>query len=143
MHPLAVYLLLLFPLAAQADLYKCTDKAGNVTYTNSPCAKAGLKEAKLIPPPPPPAIDMPAKARSAKPVADKSEPAPRPQQTAALPVMKSSPSLDACAQLNADMGKTLDEMDAARNQGAAPRQQAEWNNKLDRLQAEKSRLGCF
>jgi hypothetical protein len=55
MHPLAVYFLFI-PLAAQADLYKCTDDTGKITYTNSTCAKVGLKQSKVSPPPPPPVL---------------------------------------------------------------------------------------
>jgi hypothetical protein len=145
MHPLAVYLLL-FPLAAQADLYKCTDNAGKITYTNSSCAKSGLKEAKIILPPPPPAVDARAKASQAsKTASDKTiEPIAKPRQSAALQVMKSSQSnSNACAKLNGDMGRIMDEMDAARGHDSAHRQQAEWHQKLNQLQAEKGKLGCF
>lgn len=145
MHPLAVYLLF-FPLAAQADLYKCTDNVGKITYTNSACAKSGLKEAKLIPPPPPPAVDTPPKSvHQAKPAADKiADAAPKARETTSLQLMKSdSGKNSACAKLNGDMGRTMDEMDSARGQASNPKQQAEWNDRLDKLQAEKSRLGCF
>lgn len=146
MHPLAVYLLL-FPLAANADMYKCVDNTGKVTYTNSSCAKAGLKEAKLILPPPPPAADTAARTQQpAKTAASKTdEPAAKPRQTAALQVMKSMQSNShACGKLNGDMGRIMDEMDAARGQGIVnARQQADWTVKLNELQAEKKQLGCF
>lgn len=145
MHPLAVYLLL-FPLAAQADLYKCTDNIGKVTYSNSSCTKAGLKEAKLIPPPPPPAVNAPPKGnQQAKPIADKiADAAPKARETAALQLMKSgSAKNDMCAKLNSDVGSTMDEMDAARGKGYSAKQQAEWSDSLKKLQSEKSRLGCF
>lgn len=144
MHPLALYFLLI-PLSAQADLFKCTDNTGKVTYTNSSCTKSGLKEAKVIPPPPPPAIDSPRKVeRIAKQAVEQSEPAAKPRHTAALQLMKSAQrNSDACAKLNADMGRTMDEMDAARGRGGIQRKQAEWNEELKNLQAEKSRLGCF
>jgi hypothetical protein len=145
MHPLTFYFLFL-PLAAQANLFKCTDSVGKVTYTNTSCAKAGLKEAKILPPPPPPALDATAKvSQQAKTVAGKTAyPEPKPRQTAALQVMKSTQSnSSACAKLNEDLGKTMDEMDAARSQGSTAKKQAEWNIRLDNLQTEKNRLGCF
>lgn len=146
MHPLAIYLLL-FPLAAQADIYKCFDHTGKVTYTNSACAKSGLKEAKLIPPPPPPAIDKPARLQEAeKPVAGKAQATddkPK-QQTAALQVMQSTKSNGtACGKLNSDLGRIMDEMDAARSRGATAAQQLAWDKSLDELKTEKNRLGCF
>jgi hypothetical protein len=147
MHPLAVYLLF-FPLAAQADLYKCTDNTGKITYTNSACVKSGLKEAKLIPPPPPPVVDAPSKSiQQAKPApaANKvADAAPRSRENASVQLMKAdSGKNSACAKLNGDMGRTMDEMDAARGQASKHKQQAEWNDRLGRLQAEKNRLGCF
>ncbi len=145
MHPLAFYLLL-FPMVAHADLYKCTDKANNITYTNSACLKVGLKEAKIIPPPPPPAIDAPAKTvPSEKSVASKVVETPaKPKQTAAVQILKSTlRNSDACLKLNAEMGSTMDEMDAARGQGSNSKKQSEWNNELKQLQSEKNRLGCF
>lgn len=149
MHPLAIYLLL-FPIAAQADLYKCTDNSGKVTYSNSSCTKAGLKQAKLIPPPPPPAVNAATKAskeqsnQQAKPATDKIAAAPKARETASVQLMKSSSGKDGmCAKLNNDMGRTMDEMDAARDQGYSARQQAEWSDSLQKLQSEKNRLGCF
>lgn len=144
MNPLAIFFLVL-PLTAEANLFKCTDNAGKVTYTNSPCAKVGLKENKLIPPPPPPAIDTPAKAeRTEKQLVEKSSPVLQPKHTAALQLMKTAQrNNDTCARLNAAMGRTMDEMDAARTQGGVQRKQAEWNELLRNLQAEKTRLGCF
>ena len=150
MHPLAVYLLL-FPLAANADMYKCVDNAGKVTYTNASCAKAGLKEAKVIPPPPPPAIDpvakteQPPKTPGNKTASNKAvEPAAKPKQTAALQVMKSVQSnSNACGKLNGEMGRIMDEMDAALSQGASADKHAAWNEKLNKLQADKKQLGCF
>jgi hypothetical protein len=146
MHPLAIYFLI-FPLAAQADLFKCTDNTGKVTYTNTSCAKAGLKEAKVIPPPPPPALDktakaaQPGKAAAGKPAEQEES---KPRQTAALKVVKSAPGKgNACASLNTDMGRVMDEMDAARGQEPSAAQQSAWTEKLGKLQAEKSRLGCF
>lgn len=146
MHSLAVYLLL-FPLAAQADLYKCVDAAGKVTYTNSACAKSGLKAAKLIPPPPPPAVDSPARARAAEKAAAGTPPEtsakPR-QQTAALPAMRAAQSGGpACDTLNRDLGRIMDDMDAARTGGASAAQQAAWHKRLGELKTEKTRLGCF
>lgn len=146
MHSLAVYLLL-FPLAAQADLYKCVDPAGKVTYTNSACAKSGLKAAKLIPPPPPPAVDGPARARAAEKAAASTPPETRAQpkpQTAALQARRSTPSNgNACDTLNGDLGRIMDDMDAARSGGASAAQQAAWNKRLGELKMEKTRLGCF
>jgi hypothetical protein len=150
MHPLAIYFLL-FPLTAQADLYKCTDSAGKVTYTNSACAKAGLKEAKVIPPPPPPVLDKPAKApEAAKPAVEKSASSTKvkdivaTKETVALQLVKStSASADKCAKLNGDVGRIMDEMDATRRNGQADSGQSAWNESLKKLQTEKNRLGCF
>lgn len=144
MRPLALLFCLIFPLAAQAGLLKCTDGKGNITYTNSPCAKIGLKEAAVIPPPPPPALDKPAKAHEiAKPAAEKNPGTPKPQDTASLQLMKSvQASDDQCAKLNSTMGRILDEMDAARRKGRADAN-ATWNENLKKLQADKNRLGCF
>jgi hypothetical protein len=151
MHPLIMYLLL-FPLAADADVFKCIDNAGKVTYTNLPCAKAGLKESKLIPPPPPPALDpQAAKASRATEAAEDAEEAGRKSvkvskkhETTSLELMASGKSNDKkCNKLNDDVGKTMDDMDANRRQGYTPQQEAAWNDKLKKLQAEKSRLGCF
>jgi hypothetical protein len=150
MHPLAIYMLL-FPLAANADMYKCVDNTGKVTYTNSSCTKAGLKEAKVIPPPPPPAVDAASKAaQPTKTAGNKTdnnkaaEPTAKPKQTAALQVMKSMQSnSNACGKLNGDMGRIMDEMDSSRSQGGNADKQAAWAEKLNQLQAEKRQLGCF
>lgn len=152
MHPLAVYLLF-FPLAAQADLYKCTDNTGKITYTNSACAKSGLKEAAVIPPPPPPALDKPTRVsetvkfpETAKPAVEKTPAAsaPKNQNTASLQLMKSvQAGDDKCAKVNTAMGKIMDEMDAARRQGIPVDADAARNESLKNLQADKNRLGCF
>lgn len=145
MHPLFAYLLF-FPLAAQADLYKCTDNTGKVTYTNSTCAKVGLKEAKIIPPPPPPVQEKSArKTEPAKPVADNTEKnlGDKGKETVALQVVKPvQTNSDKCAKLNASMGRIMDEMDAARHNGRADANAA-WSENLKTLQADKNRLGCF
>lgn len=144
MHPLAAYLLI-FPLAAQADLYKCMDDTGKTTYTNSACAKMGLKQAKVIPPPPP-VLENPArKTEPAKPAIVKAEKNTRNKnnETVALQVVKPTQANSGkCARLNAAMGKVLDEMDAARRSGRST-ENAAWDNELKTLQADKSRLGCF
>ncbi len=144
MRPL-VLLCLIFPLAAQASLLKCTDGKGNVTYTNSSCAKIGLKEAAVIAPPPPPALDKPAKVHeTAKPAAEKNPPAPKTQDTASLQLMKSvQADDDQCAKINTAMGRIMDEMDAARRQGLSAGAAAARNERLKKLQADKNRLGCF
>lgn len=145
MHPLAIYFLI-FPLTAQADLFKCTDNAGKVTYTNSACAKVGLKEAKIIPPPPPPALDKPAAkaAESAKPAIEKSAGNAKGNDTVALKLVKPAQgSQDKCAKLNGDMGRIMDQMDAAHRSGQTPDEEAGWNEVLKKLQSEKNRLGCF
>lgn len=140
MHPLAAYLLI-FPLAAQADLYKCTDNTGKVTYTNSACAKAGLKEAKIIPPPPPPVQDNTAKTRAAAQPAAPKEANGKGKETVALQMRTpAQASNDKCAKLNASMGIIMDEMDNARRLG---RTDFDGNENLKKLQADKNRLGCF
>lgn len=145
MHPLAAYLLI-FPLAAQADLYKCMDDTGKITYTNSACAKMGLKQAKVISPPPPPVPENSAsKTEPAKPAVVKAErnTPSKNKETVALQVVKpAQANSDKCAGLNAAMGRVLDEMDAARRSGRST-ENAAWDNELKTLQADKSRLGCF
>ncbi len=144
MHPLAIYFLI-FPLTAQADLYKCTDKTGKVTYTNAACAKVGLREAKIIPPPPPPALDKPVKAAEpSKAAIEKSAGSGKTRDTVALRLVKSTQgSQDECAKLNGDMGRIMDQMDAAHRNGQTPDEEAGWNEVLKKLQNEKNRLGCF
>ncbi len=145
MNPLAIVFLLM-PLSANANLFKCTDIKGHITYTNSPCTKVGLKENKVLPPPPPPAIDAPAKLTvQAKKEVEKEEPhSAKPQQTVALQVVKTIQSnSDACNRLNEEVGRTMDEMDAARTQGGSQKKQSGWNEQLKQLQAKKSQLGCF
>lgn len=142
--PLLAIYLLLFPLAAQADLYKCTDHAGKITYTNSPCAKTGLKQAKVIPPPPPPAIDKPVKAvESPRPsAAQNAETTRKNENAAAVKMLPASSSSQArCAGLNSDMGRIMDKMDAA-NRSGHPLDEG-WGVALKKLQGEKNRLGCF
>ncbi|MEW6132879.1 MAG: DUF4124 domain-containing protein [Pseudomonadota bacterium] len=146
MHPLAAYLLI-FPLAAQADLYKCMDDTGKITYTNSVCAKMGLKQAKVIPPPPPPPVPEKSarKNEPAKPASAKAGKAAdgKGKETVALQVVKpTQANSDKCARLNAAMGKVLDEMDAARRSGRST-ENAAWDKELKTLQADKNRLGCF
>lgn len=164
MRPI-ILLFLIFPLAAQANLLKCTDAKGSVTYTNSPCAKAGLKEAAVIPPPPPPVLDKPVRVsepakvsepvrlvpepvkvlETAKPLVEKTPAAgtPKTQDTASLKLMKSVQAADEkCTKVNAAMGRIMDEMDAARRQGISVDADAR-NESLKILQADKNRLGCF
>lgn len=143
MHPLAIYLLIL-PLTAQADLYKCTDHTGKITYTNSVCAKAGLKQAKVIPPPPPPAVDKPARpTESPRPVAAQTPDGAKDDKNAVALRMVQAPqgNQDRCATLNSDVGRIMDKMDAASRSGH-PLDEG-WNEALKKLQGEKNRLGCF
>lgn len=146
MRPL-VLLFLLFPLAAQASLLKCTDARGNVTYTNLPCAKAGLKETAVIPPPPPPVLDKPARMpETVKPAVEKAAvaSAPKSPDAASPKLMKSvRAGDDRCEKVNAAMGRIMDEMDAARRQGLPAAADAARNESLKNLQADKNRLGCF
>ena len=144
---LTLILILLLPVAAQADMYKCLDNAGHVTYTNSLCSKNGLKEAKLIPPPPTPAVDIPvALPPSAKLAArtPTSKPAAQESPSTKLAIQKTMvASSGKCAKINDEIGQVMDEMDAARRVGHTSRQEAEWNERLARMQGEKSRMGCF
>jgi hypothetical protein len=153
---LITLLCFLLPLAAQAGLYKCLDNAGRVTYTNAACEKTGLKEGKLIPPPPPPAIDRPqaqlssvqspaklainkpASAMASKEVAPKEMPATRLALNSATITKTGN-----CDHLNLQIGRVMDEMDLARPAGYTAKQEADWNQTLSRMQAEKSRLSCF
>jgi hypothetical protein len=144
MHPLAIYFLI-FPLTAQADLFKCTDNAGKVTYTNSACAKVGLKESKVIPPPPPPALDKAAKAAGpVKSVVGQGNAAAKNKDTVAMKLVKPvQAGQDKCAKLNGDMGRIMDQMDTAQRNNHTPEEEAGWNEVLKKLQSEKNRLGCF
>ena len=143
MRPL-VLLCLVFPLAAQAGLLKCADSKGNVTYTNLPCARIGLREVAVIPPPPPPVLNTPARVpETARSVVEKDSAAPQTKDNASLQLMKSvQAGDDKCAKLNSAMGRIMDEMDAARRKGRAD-SNAAWNENLKKLQADKNRLGCF
>lgn len=144
-----ILLCLLFPFAAQADLFKCTDRAGKVTYTNLPCSKMGLTETKVIPPPPAPADQKKGKA----PAATKSEITPYTAEASRGAKTKKASSLQGlnrqessakkCAKLTDQIGHIMDEMDAARRHGYTAKQESDWDSKLRRLQAEKNRLGCF
>lgn len=141
----------LISLPVHATLYKCQDAAGKITYTNLPCDKSGLKETKIIPPAPPPAEPAPAKAKPAK--ADTASEADSAEKRSSTSEKKSGTSLQLiksqesnekkCNRLNEQLGKTMDEMDAARRQGYTPKQEAEWNAKLKKLQADKNKHGCF
>ncbi len=168
---LITLLCFLLPLAAQAGLYKCLDNAGRVTYTNAACDKAGLKEGKLIPPPPPPAIDRPqtqsalAQSALAQSTLTQSTLAQSPaklaiNKPASVMASKETPPKEMpatklalnratvaktgnCDQINTQIGQVMDEMDVARPAGYTAKQEADWNQTLSRMQAEKSRLGCF
>ena len=48
-----------------------------------------------------------------------------------------------CDHINMQIGRVMDEMDVARSTGYTAKQEADWNQTLSRMQAEKSRLGCF
>ncbi len=146
---LLILFCLFVPLAAHADLFKCVDNAGKVTYTNLPCSKMGLTETKVIPPPPP-------VTRQAKPAAGRAEKFADDGATAestAKPKKKKEKSVQLvhpqesnhkkCAKLKDQMGRIMDQMDAARRQGYTVKQEAAWDNQLRQLQAEKNRLGCF
>lgn len=146
MHALIPLLLLTFSLPAQATLYKCQDDAGRVTYTNLPCERNNLKQSKIVPPPPAPADPSPPRPPAAQEPAstvrngDDSEDKGGPT----LQLLRAAePKENKCAKLNEAMGKTMDEMDAARRQGYTPKQEAEWNARLKKLQAEKTKHGCF
>lgn len=169
---LITLLCFMLPLAAQAGLYKCLDNTGRVTYTNAACEKTGLKEGKLIPPPPPPAIDRPqaqlssarlpsSQSSSAQSPAVQSLPAKlaikkpanvmaskeiAPKEMPATRLALNSATLTKtgnCDHINMQIGRVMDEMDVARPAGYTARQEADWNQTLSRMQADKSRLGCF
>ena len=145
---LLVFLCMLFPLAAQAGLFKCTDQAGKVTYTNLPCAKMGLTETKVIPPPPLPAQhgkSAPVAAEKASITDSAAENHVRTQKKG-KPVRAAQPQESnnkKCAKLRDRMGRIMDQMDAARRHGYTAKQETDWDNKLRQLQAEKNRLDCF
>lgn len=55
-------LLALASLPAQADIYKCADGEGHITYSNVPsksCQKLNLEPATSVPPPPKTAVKTP------------------------------------------------------------------------------------
>ncbi len=146
---LLVLLCMLAPLAAQADLFKCTDQAGKVTYTNLPCAKMGLTETKVIPPPPPLPVQRgkPASAAAEKAsIADsaaENRPGTRKKEKPARAAHPQESNNKKCAKLRDRMGRIMDQMDAARRHGYTAKQETDWDNKLRQLQAEKNRLDCF
>lgn len=141
----------LVSVPVHATLYKCQDAAGKTTYTNLQCDKSGLKETRIIPPAPPPAEPAPAKAKPAKAdttsettSAEKRSSSSERKSGTSLQLIKSQESDEKkCNRLNEQLGKTMDEMDAARRQGYTPKQEAEWNAKLKKLQVDKNKHGCF
>ena len=145
---LLILLCLFVPLAAQADLFKCVDSAGKVTYTNLPCSRMGLTETKVIPPPPP--VIRPAKSAG---TAEKSalagattESAVKPKKRKEKPVQLVHPQESnnkKCVKLKDQMGRIMDQMDAARRHGYTAKQETAWDSRLRQLQTEKNRLGCF
>lgn len=168
---LITLIFLCLPLVAQASLYKCLDNAGRVTYTNAACDKAGLKEATLIAPPPPPAVDAPVvqtpptvKLSASKPrstgfreIAPKEAPL---RETALQSALQGTPlhemptaklamnriapsSTGNCDKMNEQLGRVMDDMDAARRAGYTAQQEAGWNQRISGIQSEKSRMGCF
>lgn len=138
--------LILIAPPAHATLYKCVDGAGKVTYTNLPCEQTGLKETRVIAPPPPPAEPTaikPAPTADAKP-AGNLPPAPESKGSSSIQLIRSQETSNKkCENLNDAQGKIMDEMDAARRKGYTSKQEADWNDKLRKLQAEKNKLGCF
>jgi Domain of unknown function (DUF4124) len=143
---LTLQILILLAPPAHATLYKCVDAAGKVTYTNLPCEQSGLKETTVIAPPPPPAeaaAIKPAPAAEAKPV-EHHPAAPEGKGSSSIQVIRSQETNGKkCENLNEAQGKVMDEMDAARRKGYTTQQEAVWNDKLRKLQAEKNKLGCF
>ena len=146
---LLILFCLFVPLAAQADLFKCVDNAGKVTYTNLPCSKMGLTETKVIPPPPPVTRQAkPAAVMAEKPTNDGAvtERGTNPKKKKEKSVQTAHPqesNRKKCTQLKEKMGQIMDQMDAARRQGYTAKQEAAWDTRLRELQAEKNRLGCF
>lgn len=146
---LLVFLCIFFPLIAQADLFKCTDRAGKVTYTNLPCAKMGLVETKVIPLPP-----LPAQHAKSAPVATAEKTSitagaaenpggTKKKDKPARAIHPQESNNKKCAKLRDQMGRIMDQMDAARRHGYTAKQETDWDNKLRQLQAEKNRLSCF
>lgn len=147
MRTLSLLALLILALPVHATLFRCEDAAGHVTYTNLPCDKAGLKEAKVIPPAPPPAEPAPVKPEAAPAAKSAEKESKEPEKKKSEPTMQLIRSQeskgDKCAQINKAMGKIMDDMDAARRQGYTTKQETEWNAKLKKLQADKATHGCF
>lgn len=134
-------------LPAHATLYKCQDTDGRVTYTNLPCEQNGLKETKVVTPPPPPAEASPVRpvvSPESRPAGNQPSDHDRKNSGTTLQLIKSpEPRGNKCAQLNDAMGKVMDDMDAARRKGYTQKQEAEWNARLKKLQADKNKHGCF
>lgn len=149
---LLAFICLFLPLVAQADLYRCQDRTGHVTYTNLDCAKLGLKEDKAIPTPPPPDegsgnISLEASSRPMEKPTGAAFPLPRqtsdPLASLALSDKPAKGASADCRRVKGLIGAIMDEMDASRALGYTPQQERDWDSRLNALQAEKLRLSCF
>lgn len=144
-------LLCLAALPAQAEqLYKCVDAEKHVTYSNLPCSKfPGLKETKTIAAEPAPPTSEPARA-TAREAAAAPESGTRAEKKTARERAETKRVLKAeraektkCAKLSEQIGQVIDKMDTARHKGYTVKQEAEWKQKIEDLNAKKARLNCF
>jgi hypothetical protein len=143
-------LVCLASLPAQAEqLYKCLDAGKQVTYSNLPCSKfPGLKEAKVIQPEPaPPSEPSSAKARETEAVPEpkaKTEKKTASERAEARRVLKvERAEKNKCNKLSDQISDVMDKMDAARHKGYTAKQEADWKQKIQELNAKKTRLNCF
>lgn len=90
-------------------------------------------------PPPPIASPLPVPTRATTP-----PPAPTPAPPRAEsppPVQRAAPRT--CDALTDQLGRVLDQMDAAQRQGVSPRQMDAWRQEIRELERRKTEAGCF
>lgn len=127
-----------------ANLNKCIDAYGKVTYSNLPCKGARqvrtveIDPAPPVPPPSVPKVDMhksaPADAPDKKTGAVKLE-------TFGAAAKKNAGS--SCDTLTDKLGRVLDKMDAARRKGYTQKQMDDWKLDIQTLERKKQQAGCF
>jgi len=137
--------------AGAANLNKCIDAQGNVTYSNLPCRNAQQTRTVEIDPAPPqtePAPSAPSSAQPAKPTPQPAASAPptatiqlETRRTAGKPVTHSSARQ--CNTLSDKLGRVFDKMDQARRKGYTHAQMDAWNQEVKDLERKKQQSGCF
>lgn len=127
-----------------ANLNKCIDAYGKVTYSNLPCKGARqvrtveIDPAPPIPPPSVPKVDMQKSAPTDAP--DKRDGAVKLETFGATPKKTNQ---NTCDTLTDKLGLVLDKMDGARRKGYTQKQMDEWNNEIKSLERKKQQTGCF